>query len=106
MAGALAYLLGPITGILFLTLEPHNKNREVRFHAWQSIFFWIALVVVYIVEAMLMSIMPTFITILIGFAWLLIGLGSMAVWLFLMIRAYNGQKWVLPIVGPLAEKQA
>src|SRR5580698_3895336 len=45
-ASALCYVLGFITGILFLVLEPYNKNRTVRFHAFQSIFLNIALIVV------------------------------------------------------------
>jgi hypothetical protein len=44
-ASGLAYIMGLITGILFLILEPYNKNRAVRFHAFQSIFLNIAWVV-------------------------------------------------------------
>src|SRR5436309_11705084 len=46
VAGALCYLIGFITGITFLVLEPYNKRPFVRFHAFQSILFsagWIAL---------------------------------------------------------------
>ena len=42
MAAALCYLLGVLTGILFLVLAPYNQNRAIRFHAFQSIFFWVA----------------------------------------------------------------
>ncbi len=42
MAAALCYALGFITGILFLVLAPYNQNREIRFHAFQSIFLNIA----------------------------------------------------------------
>src|SRR5579863_5438287 len=42
MACALCYLLGLLTGILFLVLEPYNKNRLIRFHAFQAIFFNVA----------------------------------------------------------------
>ena len=45
-AGALAYLAGIVTGILFLVIDPYKSDRFVRFHAFQSIFFnvaWIAL---------------------------------------------------------------
>ncbi len=48
MACALCYLLGLLTGILFLVLEPYNKNRLIRFHAFQSIFLNIAWIAVYI----------------------------------------------------------
>ena len=42
VAGALAYLFAPLGGVLFLVLEPYNKDRFVRFHAFQSIFFGLA----------------------------------------------------------------
>ena len=45
MAGMLCYVLGLITGVLFLVLEPYNRNRNIRFHAFQSIFLTVALVV-------------------------------------------------------------
>src|ERR1700679_1592528 len=48
VASALCYALGWITGVLFLVLEPYNKNRTVRFHAFQSIFFNIAIIPLYI----------------------------------------------------------
>src|SRR5262249_16602312 len=40
VAGLLCYILGIITGIIFLVIEPYKHNRFVRFHAFQSIFFW------------------------------------------------------------------
>src|ERR1700676_1184930 len=48
MACALCYLLGLLTGILFLVLEPYNKNRLIRFHAFQSIFLHLGSIVVFI----------------------------------------------------------
>src|SRR5262245_57706803 len=45
VAGMLCYPLSFITGILFLVLAPYNKDRFVRFHAWQSIFFSLAIFV-------------------------------------------------------------
>src|SRR5579863_2983330 len=49
LAGALCYLIGFITGILFLVLAPYNQNRTIRFHAFQSIFLNIAWVALWIV---------------------------------------------------------
>src|ERR1700677_4319773 len=49
MAGALCYLFGFITGILFLVLAPYNQDRNVRFHAFQSILLNVAWVVIWIV---------------------------------------------------------
>src|SRR5437867_4021886 len=44
MANTLCYLLGLITGVLFLVLEPYNRNRNVRFHAFQSIFLHVGVI--------------------------------------------------------------
>ena len=41
IAGALAYSLGIITGILFMVLEPYRRDRFVRFHAMQSILYFV-----------------------------------------------------------------
>jgi len=109
LAGALCYLLGFITGILFLVLEPYNKRPFVRFHAFQSIIFsaaWIAL-------SIAIGIMFSIIGMAMGFMWpllillrLVIGLGGFLLWLFLMFKAYNRERYSLPIIGPIAEKQA
>jgi len=108
MACALCYLLGVLTGVLFLVLEPYNKNRTIRFHAFQSIFVWLAMVVVWIAFAIVSSIiaMVPFIGWLTVLLWPIFGLAFFALWLVLMYKAYNRERWVLPVIGPLAEKQA
>jgi uncharacterized membrane protein len=109
-AGALTYLLGVITGILFLVLEPYNRNREVRFHAFQSIFFTAGVILIYIalsiVGSAMAAVVPLIGAMLIGLLYLLVWIGSVVLWLYLMIKTYSGTKVVLPVVGPLAEKQA
>jgi len=100
VASALCYLAGPITGVLFLVLEPYNRNRSIRFHAFQSIFYTIAYVLAYIVAGMLL---PFGLTLLVG---PLIWLATVVGWLLLMWKAYNGEKLVMPVIGPMAEKQA
>lgn len=110
VAGLLCYIVGLITGILFLVLAPYNQNRTVRFHAFQSIFFnvaWIALFIVSnIIGAILAAALPFFLSVLWGLVNLVIWIIGLIIWIMLMVKAYSGQKWVLPIVGPLAEKQA
>lgn len=109
MACALCYLLGVLTGVLFLVLEPYNKNRNIRFHAFQAIFVWLGMVVVWIAFLIVSSIiaMVPFIGWTVSvLLWPLFGLGFFALWLALMYKAYNRERWVLPIIGPLAEKQA
>ncbi|MFB3827480.1 MAG: DUF4870 domain-containing protein [Bryobacteraceae bacterium] len=108
-ASALAYVLGLITGILFLVIAPYNKDRTVRFHAFQSIFLNVAWIVVWIVLSVISGILMTItwaLVALFSLIHLLVGLGFLVLWIFMIVKAYQGQKVVLPIIGPLAEKQA
>jgi uncharacterized membrane protein len=109
VAGTLCYVLGFITGILFLVLEPYNRNKKVRFHAFQSIFlsvawfgFWIVLQIVF---SILMAMSWAMFSLVSGLS-MLVGLAFFVLWLYLLWKTYQDQKVVLPVVGPLAEKQA
>ncbi len=104
IAGLLCYLFVP--AIIFLVLEPYNKSRFIRFHAFQSLFLTAAEIVLSIVFSILTSILPFFLGSIIGLLSLLIWLGVLAVWLLLMYRAYNNEMYKLPIIGDLAEQQA
>ncbi len=95
MEGVLCYVLGFITGILFLVLEKDNKF--IRFHAMQSIVTFLALFVI----LMVIGIIPFLGWILSGF----IGLVGIILWLLLMFKAYQGEIYKLPIAGDFAEKQ-
>jgi uncharacterized membrane protein len=109
LAGALCYLLGFITGILFLVLAPYNQNRETRFHAFQSIFLNIAWVIIWVVITIVtlaftaIPFLGVFISVVLHFC---VWIGFVIMWLYMMYKTYNGQKVVLPVVGPMAEKQA
>jgi uncharacterized membrane protein len=108
MACALCYLLGILTGILFLVLEPYNKNRTIRFHAFQAIFVWLAMFVgsiVFTVVAGILRLIPFIGWTVSLLLWPIFGLACLGLWLMLMYKAYNNQRWVLPVIGPLAEKQ-
>jgi len=102
MAGALAYLLGPITGILFLVLE--KENRFVRFHAMQSTVLCIAWIIVYygLRFFLMVPVLGWIVGILTS---LVLGLGGFILWLLLMWKAFHGEEWELPIVGEFARKQ-
>jgi uncharacterized membrane protein len=109
VAGALSYLAGFVTGIIFLVIEPFNKDPFVRFHAFQSIFFNIAIVVIVIVWSILTAIMGSILGLLgtlFSLLGLLIWLGFVACWLFLMYKAYKNERYMLPVIGELASKQA
>ncbi len=108
-ASALCYLAGLITGIIFLVVVPYSTNRNVRFHAFQSIFFnvaWIALWIVEMIVSAVLAAIPVLGWILSLLLMMAIALGGLILWLLLMWKAYNGDRLVLPVIGPLAEKQA
>src|ERR1700722_603738 len=109
MAGALCYLFGFITGILFLVLAPYNQNRNIRFHAFQSIFLNIAVFALWIVVTIVLipfHYIP-FLGFVISFVLeFVLWIGTVIVWLYMMFKTYNGEKIVLPIIGPMADKQA
>ncbi len=100
VAGTLCYVLGFITGIIFLILEPYNRNKNVRFHAFQSIFLSVGLLALNIVLNILLPLVATLVISP------LISLAAFILWIFLLIKTYQGKKIVLPIIGPLAEQQA
>jgi uncharacterized membrane protein len=108
-ASALCYLFGFVTGIIFLVLAPYNQDRRVRFHAFQSIFLNVAVIVVHIGVTMV-SLMFHAISFALGMLMsslhLLVSLGFFMVWLYMMWKSYQGEKVMLPFIGPLAERQA
>jgi uncharacterized membrane protein len=105
-ASALCYLFGLVTGVIFLVIAPYNQNKTVRFHAFQSIFFNLAVIVFYI----LWGFVSVFLAVIThGFGFLLyplFGLAIFIIWLYLMYAAYNNRMVKLPIIGDLAAKQA
>lgn len=103
VAGALCYVLGLITGILFLVLAPYNQNKFVRFHAFQSIFLNAAWIVVWIAEMFMMVILPWY---LVSMITTLVALAFLGVWILMLVKAYQGERFKLPVIGDLAEKQA
>ena len=100
--GALCYLISPITAIIFLVIDPYNKDRFVRFHAWQSIFFAVTWVALKIALGILYFILPGF---LVGLLSGVAGLGFFIGWIWLMVQAYQNKREKLPVIGELAEQQ-
>jgi uncharacterized membrane protein len=105
VVAALAYLLGLVTGIIFLYLEPYDKDEFVRFHARQSIAFSIAWFVINIVLGVFIAVLPFGLGRLLAGLQELINLGLAIMWIFLMYKAYSGVKFKIPFVGDFAEKQ-
>ncbi len=108
VAGMLAYIT-IIPAIIFLVMEPYNKNRFVRFHAWQNIFFHLAWIVAWI-ALLIVSAVLAFIPILghlVAFLlWMALSIGGVVVWIILVMKANQGQMCKLPVIGDMAEKQA
>jgi len=110
VASALCYLFGIITGVVFLVMEPYNKNKTVRFHAFQSIFFNIGAIALNIALSIVFTILRGFLPYSMYFLFSLLSLGVsllfLCAWIFLMFKAYNREKFKIPVIGDLAEKQA
>jgi uncharacterized membrane protein len=98
-ASALCYLLGFITGIIFLVWAPYNQNRIIKFHAWQSIFLNVAFII--------LSIVLPAIGHFVGVVLLsVIDLAGFILWIYLLISTFNGKMVRLPLIADYAEKQA
>jgi len=103
VAGALAYVT-IIPAIVFLVLEPFNRKRFVRFHAFQCLFFTVAWTVLWIGLSIIGHIpFLGWVTLLL---WPLISLAGFIIWLILVLKAYQGQMFKLPVIGNMAEQQA
>ena len=105
VAGALAYVLGPITGVLFLVLE--KDNRFVRFHAAQSITTGLLLVAFSIA----LSIISTVLAFVPVIGWIVglllalgLGFGGFVLWVLLIWRASQGREWEVPFAGSFARR--
>jgi len=103
VAGLLAYIT-IIPAIIFLVIEPFNKNRFVRFHAFQNLFIAATWFVV-LIALTILSFIPMVGLLLIPVHFL-VWIGFLIVIILCMVRAYQGQKFKLPVIGDMAEKQA
>jgi uncharacterized membrane protein len=103
-AGGLAYLT-IIPAIVFLIVAPFKSSSYVRFHAWQSIFFFVAWAAVHILVGVVQNFVPTvlFLTLTL---WQFVDLAFFVILIMVFVRAFNGKRIKLPIIGGLAEKQA
>ena len=99
--GALAYFTF-IPAVVFLFVKQFRPRKFVRFHAFQSVFFW-AVVIVMVLLGMLASMFGWL------FMWMLtgtlIGLALFFTWLLLSIKALQGEWFALPWVGSFAEQR-
>ncbi len=95
VAAVFAYLLGFISGVTMLIIE--REDRYVRFHALQSVLVFLAALVATMIAASVPAV-----------GWLLKSLLSVAtavVWVFLMFKAFSGERYKVPYIGEIADRQ-
>jgi uncharacterized membrane protein len=83
----LAYMLGWVSGALFLAIE--KNSPFVRFHAWQSV----------------LTFLPIFLALWILPIWWIFWPFSVILWLLLMYKAFQGERFKLPLVGDIADRR-
>ena len=103
VAGMLAYFT-MIPAIIFLVMEPYNRNRFIRFHSFQSLFFAVAWTVLWIGLSIFLHI--PFLGWLSVLIWPLVWLAGFIIWIVLVLKANQGKMYKLPVIGDMAEKQA
>jgi uncharacterized membrane protein len=101
VAGLLCYVLGWISGLIFILIE--KENKFVRFHAMQSIVTFGALTVISIVLSILAAI--PYIGFIFSIMGWIVGVLTFVLWIVLMVKAYQGTHYKLPWAGEFAEKR-
>jgi len=108
IAGMLAYCT-IFPAIIFLVLDPFNKNKFIRFHSFQSLLLWVAVAAVGIALKIVFVIL-FFIPFLGRFLWLVVSailsVFWFIVWVVLIVKALQGEKFKLPVIGEWAERAA
>lgn len=106
VASALCYLLPIVVSVLFLLLAPYNRNKHIRFHAFQSLFLgvaWMAIWFIFSIVSLALHFMGVFFLLALSE---LIGLAFLVLWIYMIVTAFQGKEVVLPVIGPLAKQQA
>lgn len=108
IAGAIAYLTF-IPAIVFLTLDPYRRNFFVRFHSVQCLLLWTSVLLVAAalkLAAYVFLFIPAIGALLIGLVSVIAALAAFFLWLVLLIKAFQGYAFKLPILGEIAEHYA
>jgi uncharacterized membrane protein len=108
IAGGLAYL-SFIPAIVFLILAPYNKNRFVRFHAFQCLFLCAAVVLIGIalkLVGFVLLIIPVLGHLLVVLMSMVVVLAAVVIWLVLIVKALQGESFKIPLLGEFAEHLA
>ena len=103
-AAGIAYVT-IIPAVIFHIIEPFKRSPFVRFHAWQSIFFFVAWAVAHILVEVVQNLVPTVVFLTLTL-WQFVDLAFFVVLVIVFVSAFNGKRFKLPILGGLAERQA
>jgi uncharacterized membrane protein len=106
VAGSLCYLLGFLTGVFFLVVDPYKRDHFVRFHAFQAIFLSVACLAAFFILFVILTMAPGFFWGVIWWLYPALSVGLFLLWLVLMHKAHNREQFRLPIIGDLAARQA
>jgi uncharacterized membrane protein len=93
LKASLTYVFGWITGLVFILVE--KKDSFIRFHAAQSIVVFGGIFII--------NLLVPYIPVLGGLLHALLGILSIVLWILLIVKAYQGEKYKLPYIGDLAE---
>lgn len=108
LASALCYI--PIVGLIFLLIDPYKNNKTIRFHALQSIYYFIAWIVVSIALAIVFGILytalPYGVYSIIHLVSLFVRLAFVIGWIWMAVKAYQRERFEMPVIGPMAARQA
>ncbi len=96
ISAMLSYILGWVSGLVIILIE--KEDDFVRFHAMQSILTFGVLTILSVAFGSMLMFVGT-----IG---ALIRIAGVALWILLMVKAYQGEKYKLPIIGDMAEQWA
>jgi uncharacterized membrane protein len=104
VAGLLCYLFGWVSGLIFFLIE--KEDKFVRFHALQSLLLSGVVIAFEIIVSILVRIpvIGVAFAVILGLASLVLWLGLVVLWIILMVKAYQGEKFKLPVIGDIAEK--
>jgi uncharacterized membrane protein len=108
VAGALAYITF-IPAIVFLALDPYRKSQFVRFHSAQCLLLWITALLIVIVlklAGLVLFAIPVAGPLFGVLIYILSGLAVFMIWLVLFVKALQGESFMLPVLGSLADRYA
>lgn len=108
IASLLCYVCSPITSIIFLLIE--KENKDVQFHAWQGTLFGVSTIVLNvglnILGFLLGRMVDFFGAIILSFLLPLLWIAIFILWIVCLLKAYQGERWKIPVLGDIASRKA